>query len=143
MTSTERPLRNTRQRTQLRQALAELDGFATAQEIHDRMRHSGSKVGLATVYRNLQALVAADELDTIRTPDGQIAYRTCTPGHHHHLTCRSCGRSVEVTISSLEREISRLAAENEFAQVDHELEFFGKCSRCVESVAADPGIPTA
>lgn len=130
MTSTDRPLRNTRQRAQLRQAVATLEGFATAQDIHDRMKHAGSRVGLATVYRNLQALVAAEELDTIRTPDGQIAYRTCTPGHHHHLICRNCGHSVEVTISSLEAEVAKLAALNGFAEVEHELEFYGTCSDC-------------
>lgn len=122
--------RNTRQRSEIRRAVEDLPTFASAQEIHDRLRHDGSGVGLATVYRTLQAMAAGGELDAIRTPDGQIAYRICSPGHHHHLICRRCGRTVEVNIPSLEQQIRALAAEQGFAQVDHELEFFGTCAAC-------------
>ncbi len=131
MTNTERPApRNTKQRTEIRHAVEALASFATAQEVHDRMRHEGSGVGLATVYRTLQAMAAGGELDAIRTPDGQVAYRTCSPGHHHHLICRSCGRTVEVSIPTLEQQIRAIAAEQGFAKVDHELEFFGTCADC-------------
>ncbi|MGC3995308.1 MAG: Fur family transcriptional regulator [Propionicimonas sp.] len=132
MTNTDHtaPPRNTRQRTEIRQAVEALANFATAQDIHDRLRHEGSGVGLATVYRTLQALASAGELDAIRTPDGQVAYRTCSPGHHHHLICRSCGRTVEVSIPSLEAQVRTLAAQEGFAQVDHEVEFFGTCADC-------------
>ena len=130
MTSTERGVRNTRQRAEIRRAVEAQSGFATAQEIHDRLRHDGSGVGLATVYRTLQGLVGAGELDAIRTPDGQVAYRTCSPGHPHHLICRGCGRTVEVSIPSLEDQVRALAAEQGFARVEHELEFFGTCAAC-------------
>ena len=130
MTSTERGPRNTRQRSEIRAAVATLASFATAQDIHDQLRHDGAGVGLATVYRTLQAMAAAGELDAIRTPDGQVAYRICSPGHHHHLICRACGRTVEVSIPSLETQVRALAAEQGFAQIDHELEFFGTCAAC-------------
>ena len=134
MTSTDRSgsPRHTRQRAEIRQAVEEQETFATAQEIHDRMRHDGARVGLATVYRTLQALAAGGELDAIRTPDGQVAYRTCSPGHHHHLICRSCGRAVEVSIPSLEAQVRALATEQGFAEVEHELEFYGTCADCSE-----------
>jgi Fur family ferric uptake transcriptional regulator len=133
MTSTDRTQRNTRQRTEIRQAVEALATFASAQEVHDRMRHEGSGVGLATVYRALQAMAAAGELDAIRTPDGQVAYRTCSPGHHHHLICRSCGRTVEVSLPSIEQQVRGMAAEHGFARIDHELEFFGTCTACASS----------
>ena len=56
----------------------------------------GDKVGLATVYRNLQAMAADGEIDMLRTDDGEAVYRACSTGHHHHLVCRDCGRTVEV-----------------------------------------------
>jgi Fur family ferric uptake transcriptional regulator len=131
MTSTDpaRP-RHTRQRAEIRGAVESTMGFATAQDVHDRLRHDGSGVGLATVYRTLGAMAAAGELDVIRTPDGQAAYRTCSPGHHHHLICRSCGRTVEVSLPPLEGVIRALADEHGFAEIDHELEFFGRCTGC-------------
>lgn len=130
MTSTERTPRNTRQRAEVRDAVASETGFGTSQTIHERMRAGGSTIGLATVYRTLQAMAAAGELDAIRTPDGQIAYRTCTPGHHHHLVCRRCGRTVEIELPGLEESTRRIAAKYGFAEIDHEVEFFGTCGSC-------------
>jgi len=133
MTSTEgaaAPPRRTRQRAEIRAAVEALEGFATSQEIHDRMRHEGSAVGLATVYHTLTAMATAGELDAIRTPDGQVAYRTCSPGHHHHLVCRSCGRTEEVTLPGLEALVRTIATDHGFGQLDHELEFFGLCADC-------------
>ncbi|NMD45860.1 MAG: transcriptional repressor [Propionibacterium sp.] len=130
MTSTERTPRRTRQRTEIRDAVEASTSFATSQEIHDRLRRDGSTVGLATVYRALQAMASSGEVDAIRTPDGQIAYRTCTPGHHHHLVCRSCGRTVEISLPGLEDLTRSIAGEYGFAEIDHEVEFFGTCADC-------------
>ena len=130
MTSTERTPRRTRQRTEIRDAVEASTSFATSQETHDRLRRDGSTVGLATVYRALQAMASSGEVDAIRTPDGQIAYRTCTPGHHHHLVCRSCGRTVEISLPGLEDLTRSIAGEYGFAEIDHEVEFFGTCADC-------------
>jgi Fur family ferric uptake transcriptional regulator len=133
MTSTEAgrtSQRQTRQRSDIRRAIEAMASFATAQDIHDRMRHDGCGVGLATVYRTLQAMAASGELDSLRTPDGQVAYRTCTPGHHHHLICRGCGRTVEVALPELEQLVRGLASDHGFSRIDHELEFFGLCTAC-------------
>jgi Fur family ferric uptake transcriptional regulator len=75
-------------------------------------------------------MATGGELDAIRTPDGQVAYRTCSPGHHHHLICRSCGRTVEVSVPLLEEQVRAMAVSHGFAQIDHELEFFGTCAAC-------------
>lgn len=123
--------RRTRQRTRIRQAVAELPSFATAQQIHDQLRHSGTPVGLATVYRTLQAMAEAGELDALRTGDGQLSYRICSPGHHHHLICRSCRRTVEVHLPRVETMVTRIAADHGFSQIDHELEFYGTCRDCL------------
>lgn len=136
MTSTEPAVpvpRRTRQRAEIRSAVEATDSFATSQEIHDRLRHTGSAVGLATVYRTLAALAASGEIDAIRTPDGQVAYRTCSPGHHHHLICRSCGRTEEVTLPGMEAVVTAIAADHGFRRIDHELELFGTCGRCADA----------
>ena len=64
-------LRSTRQRTAVADLLAKVDGFRSAQELHDLLRHDGASVGLTTVYRHLQAL--ADEHES--TVD-RVAHRT-------------------------------------------------------------------
>jgi len=124
------PRRTTRQRTAVLALLEELDGFRSAQDLHALLRQRGDAVGLATVYRAVQALVDDGQLDVLRGPDGEAAYRRCSPVHHHHLVCRSCGRTVEVADRPVERWAARVAAEHDFADVQHQVEVFGTCAAC-------------
>jgi Fur family ferric uptake transcriptional regulator len=122
--------RTTRQRSALLAILEEPAGFRSAQELHARLRERGEPVGLATVYRGLQALVEAGEVDVLRGDDGEAAYRRCSPQHHHHLLCRSCGLTVEVADPPVERWAAKIAAEHGFRDVQHSLEVFGTCADC-------------
>jgi Fur family ferric uptake transcriptional regulator len=122
--------RRTRQRAAVDALLSDLAEFRTAQQIHDDLRHLGDRVGLTTVYRTLQHMVDAGELDAIRTGDGETAYRRCSDGHHHHLVCRSCGRTVEVSGPAVETWANSIAKDNGFRDVSHDLEIFGTCSNC-------------
>ena len=124
------PQRRTRQRAAVQEVLAELHEFRTAQQIHDELRKRGDSIGLTTVYRTLQSLSEAGELDALRTSDGETAYRRCSDGHHHHLVCRSCGRTVEVSGPAVERWANAVAAEHGFRDVSHDLEIFGTCGSC-------------
>ena len=121
----------TRQRTAVSHALATAEGFQSAQALHDAMRHAGESVGLTTVYRHLQALAEAGEVDVLRTADGESVYRRCAvEDHHHHLVCRSCGATVEVTGPAVETWAAQVAAEHGFRDVSHTVEVFGTCSSC-------------
>ena len=124
------PQRRTRQRAAVDQILGHLEEFRTAQQIHDVLRHQGDSVGLTTVYRTLQTMVESGELDALRTDDGETAYRRCSRGHHHHLVCRSCGRTVEVSGPAVEHWASTVADEHGFRDVSHDLEIFGTCGSC-------------
>jgi Fur family ferric uptake transcriptional regulator len=110
--------------------LAETDEFRSAQDLHDLLRRRGDSVGLTTVYRTLQALAEAGEVDVLRTDDGEAVYRRCSTGHHHHLVCRGCGRTVEVAGPTVERWADQVAAEHGFTEVSHTLEIFGTCADC-------------
>lgn len=126
-----RGARPTRQRAAVAAALDEVDDFRSAQELHELLRRRGDSVGLATVYRTLQALADAGEVDVLRTDDGEAVYRRCSTGaHHHHLVCRTCGRTVEVAGPAVERWADAVAAEHGFTDVRHTLEVFGVCSAC-------------
>jgi Fur family ferric uptake transcriptional regulator len=122
--------RETRQRTAVSAALNEVDSFVSAQQLHSRLREAGDGVGLATVYRTLQQLAEDGEVDVLRTSETESMYRRCSSGHHHHLICRRCGRTVEVDNSAVEQWAMRTAAENGFSDVTHMVEIFGTCSDC-------------
>ncbi|GAA1145141.1 Fur family transcriptional regulator [Ornithinicoccus hortensis] len=128
MTSTRR--RPTRQQAAVAAQLETLEDFTSAQELHAKMRAAGDKVGLATVYRTLTVLAEDGEVDVLRTDEGEAVYRMCSTGHHHHLVCRGCGRTVEVEGPTVERWTERVAAEHGFTEVAHTLEIFGLCADC-------------
>ena len=122
--------RETRQRAAVAQALDHADEFLSAQELHTLLRESGDGVGLATVYRTLQHLAEDGEVDVLRISENESVYRRCSTGHHHHLVCRSCHRTIEVDSVATERWAHRIAAENGFVDVDHVVEVFGTCADC-------------
>jgi Fur family transcriptional regulator, ferric uptake regulator len=121
-------VRGTRQAEAIISALAGMPGFSSAQDIHAELRSRGENVGLTTVYRHLQVLTGQGDLDTIRDASGETLYRKCgSSSHHHHLTCRECGRSVEVEGRVVEQWAEKVSAEAGFTAVDHTVELFGLC----------------
>lgn len=123
--------RATRQRVAIAKLLDDLESFLSAQEIHALLRERDAKVGLTTVYRNLQAMAERGELDVVRRGDGETIYRKCGTGaHHHHLVCRRCGFSVEIENDDVERWTQRAARRHGFSQITHDLEIFGLCESC-------------
>ena len=122
--------RPTRQRRAVAEVLGTFSDFRSAQEIHELLAQRGEAVGLATVYRTLQRLAEAGEVDVLRTEDGEAIYRRCSPAHHHHLVCRACGATVEVEGPAVERWTRTIAEEHGYADVSHTLEIFGVCGSC-------------
>jgi Fur family transcriptional regulator, ferric uptake regulator len=129
-------VRNTRQAAALAEVLRDADGFRTAQEVFDEVRRRGDHVGLTTVYRHLNLLAENGSADVVHRADGESQYRLCgdpaepkTVGdhHHHHVVCRECGRSVEVSGPEVEAWADRVAREAGYTDVSHTLEVFGLC----------------
>ncbi|MET7637931.1 transcriptional repressor [Streptomyces sp. NPDC005438] len=125
--------RSTRQRAAVAAALAEVEEFRSAQELHDMLKHRGDSVGLTTVYRTLQSLADAGEVDVLRTDEGEAVYRRChSDDHHHHLVCRRCGAAVEVEGPTVEEWAESVAREHGFQDVAHTIEIFGTCAECAK-----------
>lgn len=111
-------------------ALKRAGKFASAQSVYQLLRKDGESTGLATVYRTLQKAAARNTVDVLRKDDGEALYRLCETGHHHHLLCTSCGKTIEVEGSSVERWANTVAKNNGFKKVSHVVELFGLCAKC-------------
>ncbi|WP_181772617.1 Fur family transcriptional regulator [Amycolatopsis pittospori] len=120
--------RSTKQRSAVVELLKEIDDFRSAQELHDELRKRGDGIGLTTVYRTLQSLSEAGEIDVLRTDTGEAIYRRCSSHHHHHLVCRLCGSTVEVEGPAVERWAEKIASEHGFSDISHTVEIVGTCS---------------
>ena len=122
--------RRTWQRDAVRSALAESGGFVSAQALHASLRDAGSTIGIATVYRALADLTDEHGADALQH-DGETLYRACaTTGHHHHLICRSCGRTVEISADVVESWARSIAADHGFRDPEHVVDIFGVCQDC-------------
>lgn len=130
--------RSTRQRTAVAAVLQEVDDFRSAQDLHQMLRRKGERVGLATVYRSLRAMADAGDIDILVTADGESLYRRCGQGagHHHHLVCRGCGLTIEISAPAVERWASTVAVDHGFTDAQHTLDIFGTCQDCVDQEAA-------
>ena len=123
--------RSTPQRAAVREALVDAEGFRSAQEIYDALRKNGTPIGLTTVYRTLQALADAGEVDVLQASEGETIYKQCARSdHHHHLVCRSCRTSVEVQAAEVESWAAETASSHGFTAVTHVAEVFGLCRIC-------------
>ena len=108
--------RATWQRAAVHDILERTDGFRSAQQIHSALEAEGTRVGLATVYRNCKR-----------------------PEHHHHIVCRRCGYAVEIAGGELEAWVAGVSAAHGFTGVEHTAEFFGLCASCSASAGGGAG----
>ncbi len=119
----------------MKHALSEAIGFVSAQQLHMVLKNHGSSIGLATVYRALNDLVGSGEADSLQSSEGELLYRACGEGHHHHLICRSCGKTVEIEANKVESWADQVAKSHGFASPSHTIDIFGTCGPCQKKVA--------
>jgi Fur family ferric uptake transcriptional regulator len=111
--------------------LSRVQGFVSAQELHTLIERDGGRIALATVYTQLKKLVQLGDVDVVMTDRGESLYRRCVvESHHHHLSCRQCGSTVEVDAPDLERWAHDIGERFEFRDLRHVVEFTGVCSSC-------------
>ena len=126
--------RATRQCAAILELLKDSTQFLSAQQVHGALTSQDHAIALATVYRALQALTRAGELDVRYSGDGEHLYRRCTRSDpHHHLLCRHCGAAVDLPGIPLEQWVTRHAQKHGFTNVHTTVELDGECSSCAPS----------
>ncbi len=128
--STQPATRPTRQRKAITAIFDEFDGFRSAQEIHGLLSDKGERVGLATVYRTLQAMADTGLIDCLLNESGESIYRRCSKTHHHHLLCRECGATQEVSGPMVESWTQAIAKDHGYTNLTHRIEIIGICAQC-------------
>jgi len=132
----ERGIRTTRQRIRVLEALLAEPNDATAQEIYESLRKRRDRIGLATVYRTLALLSEHGVVDVLMHHPGEVCYRLCGQGHHHHLTCTGCHQVVELGDCELEPWLSSLGGVHGFTVTSHAVEVAGMCADCEKAAAS-------
>jgi Fur family ferric uptake transcriptional regulator len=122
--------RVTGQRLAVADALASARRPQSAEELWRRLRARHPGIGRATVFRTLEALVAADVARRFE-PEGHVStYVACRPGHHHHLVCTDCGSVSEIGEAYVSPLSERVARDFGFQVDDARIDFYGRCAGC-------------
>ncbi|MEW6189687.1 MAG: Fur family transcriptional regulator [Actinomycetota bacterium] len=125
----------TPQRVRILKAIGLAEGHLDAEEIYHLVNRECPPVGLATVYRTLDLLKKLGVVNGLGFGEGHQHYEI-SPEHHHHLVCLKCGSIEEFdeqvvakleAVDKLEKELSGKLG---FKIIDHQLEFYGYCSKC-------------
>lgn len=108
----------------------------SAQDIYVKLRRTNQAMGLATVYRSLEAL-KLEGLVQVRTLSNGEALYSLVQQDKHYLTCLQCGNSIPIKKCPVHQIETDLQNKHEFKIFYHTLEFFGLCNRCQIQQAAE------
>ncbi len=126
--------RITRAREQIMSLLSNTPVALSPMQIHKALSEEGSKMGLVSVYRNLELLMAYDLVCVVFSPEGDVGYVAGNSGHHHHIVCQVCQSSVAFEgCEDFSGLISKIEDQTQFSVRDHFLQFYGLCKTCQEA----------
>jgi Fur family zinc uptake transcriptional regulator/Fur family ferric uptake transcriptional regulator len=111
--------------------LSSTGSYVSPEEVHQDLRERFTRIGLPTVYRNLDELASGGIVSKIIHPNRQLYYYFCLNSkHHHHFICLTCRKVMDLHICSvkgLEEEINNQVK----GKVEsHILQVNGLCEGC-------------
>lgn len=124
-------LQRTRSQERLLNLLKTLNRAVSAQDIYIELRNRNQTMGLATVYRSLDALKLEGLVQVRTLATGESLYSSVLQDQHH-LTCLNCGQSIPINECPVHQLETELQDSHQFKIYYHTLEFFGLCDRCSE-----------
>lgn len=119
--------RRTRQRNAIWLAFERAARPLGPQEILVLAQAEVPRLGLATVYRNIRALVGGGRLRVVELPGAPDRYEVAGKDHHHHFHCRACDGLFEV--ETCQGDFDAITPSG-FRLEDHEITLYGLCSAC-------------
>jgi Fur family ferric uptake transcriptional regulator len=127
----ERGFRLTPQREMVLAVMHQVEGVATAEEIHAEVQALSSCVDISTVYRTLELLQEFQLVAVIDLGEGQRHYELLgVHGPHPHLLCRSCGKLIGVEQEEIQPLLDRLGEGHGFEVDSGSLTIPGLCQEC-------------
>lgn len=124
-------LKTTPKRLAILDLLAQEPSYVSPDEIWLKLQEQFNRIGLPTVYRNLEELAAGGVITKVLHPNRQLYYFYCpNQHHHHHFVCLNCRRVEDLNfcgMESIEKEIS----ENFRGKIlSHIVQVNGLCHTC-------------
>ncbi len=133
----------TPQREAIWDALRDMSGHVTPQQLHDSISSTHPEIGLVTVYRTLAIFEEIGLICEIECGDGLQHYslHDCHHDdekteshhhhHHHHLICSGCSAVIELDeVDGFDDIVREIEGQSGFSIRSHKLDFYGLCPNC-------------
>ncbi|MFZ5908063.1 MAG: Fur family transcriptional regulator [Nitrospirota bacterium] len=107
--------------------------YLSPEEVWKRLKKKFARIGLPTVYRNLEELARGNVISQVTHPNRQLYYYLCqNTSHHHHFICLSCRNVEDIEFCMLRELENRVKTELNGRIVSHILQVNGLCKKCLE-----------
>lgn len=125
-------IRLTPQRQVILEELAKVKTHPTAGEVYDMVRKRLPRIGLGTVYRNLELMADSGMILKLEVGGSQKRF-DATTDLHYHIRCTSCGRVDDIELTAMP-QLDQLASDSSDYQIlGHHIEFSGICETCAKT----------
>lgn len=124
--------RKTRQKAAIREVFSSVGRPLGPFEVLEFAQPKIKGIGIATIYRNIKALLEEGWLTTVELPGEPSRYEVAGKEHHHHFSCRICNRIFEVPGCPIPVKPQLPAG---FVSESHEIVLYGFCNQCPHPVA--------
>jgi Fur family ferric uptake transcriptional regulator len=127
-------VRLTTQRQILLEELSKLTSHPTACELYEMVRKRLPRIGLGTVYRNLELMADSGMILKLELGGAQKRF-DATTAPHYHVRCSICGKMDDVMIQVQENITKNATEKTSYKIIGHNVEFTGECPACQKAQA--------
>jgi Fur family ferric uptake transcriptional regulator len=125
-------IRLTTQRQILLEELSKVNSHPTACELYDIIKKRLPRIGLGTVYRNLELMADSGMILKLELGGAQKRF-DATIDPHYHIRCSICGKLEDITVDVQEKITTHAAEKTSYNILGHNVEFTGECPACQEA----------
>ncbi|WP_417327770.1 Fur family transcriptional regulator [Halarcobacter sp.] len=104
------------------------NGHMNIDELYKKLLEKFPSISLATIYKNVNAMVEKVFLNEVKIPEAKSVYELAKE-EHSHLVCSSCGKIEDITIDTSVLQ-SSIKEESAFQIQNVDVVFSGLCKSC-------------
>ena len=121
-------------RFQILEAFLKLEHHVTVDDVLIQLNKEKIKLDKGFVLNSMELLCRFGFASKIEFEDKKTQYEHRHLGlHHDHMVCTKCGNIVEFKDEAIEKQQLKLADAYGFLMLQHKMEIYGICSRCMEN----------
>jgi len=120
-------------RFQVLEAFLKLEHHLTIKDIQIQLKEKGLRLDEGFVLNSMELLCRFGFANKIEFDDKETQYEHRHLGlHHDHMVCTKCGSILEFRDEAIEKQQLKVADAYGFHMLQHKMEIYGICSKCME-----------